>query len=182
MEIPVPLIVPTAFYFSQDQQLLFGAAVTDVVGDDGLHATARGRRKGVQEGLELGGKEGCGDPIDQTGEEAAEENEGQEGIAGASINGAQEEGDLLRELIGLVEDTRGEGLWLILGERVEIVAMLQGVEVAHGSACGARAELGIAVGTAAGGAAHGPGAAAGDLTESLERVSWHTIMITAHVF
>ena len=154
--------------------------MADMVVDDGLDAATRGRRKRVQEGLQLGGKHGGSDPIGQAREEAAKGSEGQEGVAGASVDGTKKEGDLLRELIRPLDDARGEGLQLVYGEGREVVAVLQGVEVVQRGPDGTRAKLCIAMGTAAGGAAHGPGAAAGDLTGSLDRVSWH-IFIIPHI-
>jgi hypothetical protein len=108
MEIPVPVIVPIELFSLQGRQLLLDPAEADEMGDDGPGAMARGRRKGIQEGLELGGKQGCGDPVDQTPKEAAEDNEGQKETAGAGNYGAQEESDLLRERIVLLDDARGE--------------------------------------------------------------------------
>jgi len=150
--------------------------------DEGCDPAVHGRRKRVQVGPELGGKEEGGDPGGQAGEEASESSEGQIGVAGAGMDGSQESDDLLGELIGLPDDARSEGLQVIHREGRQVVAMLQGIEVADGSADGTRAESVVVVGAATGEAAHGPGAAAGDLAGSLDRVSWHSPIVPAHLF
>jgi hypothetical protein len=65
---------------------------------------------------------------------------------------------------------------------VAVAAMFEGIEVAGRRARTTGAEFGIAMGAAAGVAAHGPGTAAGDFTVGFVGVSGHGAPMNGSLF
>jgi hypothetical protein len=127
----------------------------------------------VEQSFQLGGEEALGDVGDELGEEAVEGDEEQEGVADAVLEGLGGPAEVEGEVSGRFQDLGGEALEVGWGEGMAMAAVFEGVEVARGRTRATGAELGIAVGAAAGMAAHGPVAAAGNLTGGLVGVSGH---------
>jgi hypothetical protein len=123
--------------------------------------------------VQLVGKEAHRNQVDELGEEAAEGDEGGERVPSAGLERLGGQADLERKVVGLVEDAIGEALQVGLGERLAVAAMFEGVEVARGGTDAAGAEFVVAMGTAAGLSAHGPGTAARDLAGRFVWVSGH---------
>ena len=161
------------FEVSEQEQLSFRGVAGDGLVDQGPQSGVPGRGEVAEEGLQLGGEEASGDDGDELGEEAAEGDEGHERVGGAGLEGLDGEADLEGEVSGLFDEVAGEMFEVGWGEGVGVATVLEGVEVTVGGTGAARAELGVAVGAAAGVAAHGPGAAAGDLAVGFVRVSRH---------
>ena len=161
------------FEVSEQEQLSFRGVAGDGLVDQGPQSGVPGRGEVAEEGLQLGGEEASGDDGDELGEETAEGDEGHERVGGAGLEGLDGEADLEGEVSGLFDEVAGEMFEVGWGEGVGVAAVLEGVEVTVGGTGAARAELGVAVGAAAGVAAHGPGAAAGDLAVGFVRVSRH---------
>jgi hypothetical protein len=132
----------------------------------------------VEDGLQLGGVEAGGDQVGELGEEAAKGDEGDEGVADAALKRLSRQAYLEGKVVGLFEDVASEALEVGLGEGVAVAAMFEGVEVAGRRASATRAELVVAMGTAAGPATHGPGAAARGLAGSFVWVSGHGKSLT----
>jgi len=129
--------------------------------------------KGAEESVQLRGEYLDSDAVDELVEKAPEGDQGHEEVARASVDGLGGQADLQGGVVGLFEDAAGEIFEIGWGEGVGVVAVFEGVEVAGGSAGAPGAELSVAMGAAAGMAAHGPGTAAGDFTVFLVRVSRH---------
>jgi hypothetical protein len=161
------------FEGAEEEEFSGGAVVGDGVVDEGLDAGVDGRGDLVGEGVEFGFEEAGGDEGDELGEEAVEGDEDGEGVGGAGLDGLGGEAKLKGEVGGLFDGAEGEVFEVGWGEGVGVAAVLEGVEIARGSASAARAELGIAVGAAEGVAVHGPVGAAGVCAVGFVGVSWH---------
>ena len=98
-------------------------------------------------------------------------------VRGAGLQGADEANDVLGELFGLVDDLAGEELEGRERDGMGAPASFEGVEVARRGTAAAGPELAVAMGPAAGVAAHGPVVAAGYLTAGFAWVSGHDVFV-----
>lgn len=141
--------------------------------DGDLNAVAALRGKAAEKGFEFEGEEFLADGGGEFGEEAAEGDDGLDGITGALVEGLGGAAEVVGGLVGLEDDLVGKVEEFGQGQGLEVVAGLEGVEVAGGRAGPARAEFGVAMSAAVGVTAHGPGATVGDLATGFGMVSGH---------
>jgi hypothetical protein len=148
--------------------------------EDGVQGVALFRGETIEEVLQLAGEDGAEEDGPELGEDGLEGDEGFEGVAGADVEG---DGDLLEvkgHLGGVGGEPAGQAGELGRGQGMGVGAGLDGVEVAGRGASAARAKLGIAVGTAAGMATHGPVAAARDGAADFVRVRGHGCLLGSY--
>ena len=170
------------FEGAEKEEFSGGAVVRDGVVDEGLDVGVDRRGELVGEGVELGFEQAGGDEGEDLGQKAVEGDEDRKGVAGAGLDGLDGEAKLEGEFGGLVDGVEGEVFEVGWRERMGVAAVLEGVEVALGSASAARAELYIAVGAAEGMAVHGPVSAAGVCTVGFVGVSWHCANLRMYEF
>jgi len=174
--IPVPLIVlfrQLFFDISQKAQCLNRAATGGRFSDQGVCLATERRWEVTEEGLQLGGEEAHGDQVGELGKETAEGEKRHEGVASTGIERLSGQAYLKRQIVGLFDDKISETFEVGPGEGAAVAAVFEGVKVAGRRASATGAEFVVAVSAAAGLVAHGPGAAARNLTGGFVRVSRH---------
>ena len=127
----------------------------------------------MEEGVQLGVEEVAGDEGQEIGEGGTEGEEGLDGIGGAAVDGVGHAGEGLGQPVRFAGELSGQAMEMGAGDGMGKLTGLEGVEVAPGRTAPAGSQLGVAVGPAAGLAAHGPVAAAGGLAAGFVRVSGH---------
>jgi len=159
--------------FLEHVQALLRAEGTERLKDDGSDLVVVLWGDGLEVGAEFGGELVLGEAGLEVGEGGLEGEEGLVRIAGAALEGLCEAAEVGGEAVRLVDDLAGEVEEVGPGEGMGVLAGFEGVEVAGRGADEARSEFEVAVGAAAGVAAHSPVAAVGHLTAGFVWVSGH---------